>query len=165
MRGVLLSACAALVVTVTASVASGSPIRKISPPASGLTVVASPPVAGARHVRLTLVMRYEMQCNYPGAGPLTVVLPRQASVPNELQVGSVLLGGKATEAKIAGTTVTVVIAPPTGVMCDAMGPGMLQLVFTPRAGLGNPARSGSYRVRVVHARHSFTAVLRVTARP
>jgi hypothetical protein len=127
-------------------------------------VTASPAVAGARHVRLTVALRYEMQCGYPGAGPLTVTLPASIALPGKLPDGAVLVGGKATAAAVAGTRVTVQIAPYAGAMCDVIGPGVLQLVFTAKAGLANPAHAGSYRVAVVHARHSFSAELAISPR-
>lgn len=160
MRGVLVIACA-LAVTAAGS-AAGGPIKKITPLETALSVTASPAVAGARHVRLTLTLRYEMQCGYPGAGPLVVTLPAGETMPTTFANGSVLVDGDAVAAKSAGTRVTVAIAPHQGVICDVLGPGALRFVFTPRAGLGNPVRAGSYRVTATHARHSFSAMLRIT---
>ena len=80
-------------------------------------------------------------------------------MPTTFPDGPVLVDGDPVAAKAAGTRVTVAIAH-QGVICDVLGPGTLRLVFTPRAGLGNPVRAGSYRVTATHARHSFSAVLR-----
>jgi hypothetical protein len=162
VRSAVLFACAAFVLTTGAATAGGQP--KLGPAGSGLVVTASPAFAGARHVRLTVSLHYEMQCGYSGAGPLTVTLPASISLPGTLPAGAVLVGGKATAATLAGTRVTVQIAPHAGVMCDVIGPGVLQLVFTPQAGLGNPAHSGSYRVAAVHGRHSFSTELTITPR-
>jgi hypothetical protein len=160
VQGILLAACALLAVS-TASAASSSPIKKIAPLETGLTVATVPATAGAHHVRLTATFRYPMQCGYPGAGPLVVVLPKAAVVPAVLPSGSVLLGGKPIAARAAGSQITVTIPPPTGPMCNVIGPGVLRLTFTAKAGLGNPPKPGKYRVGATHARRSFSAALTI----
>jgi len=60
-----------------------------------LTVALSSTRAGARPVRLTLSFSYTMQCDYPGAGPVTIVLPAAERLPARLarSDGSAVLTG------------------------------------------------------------------------
>jgi hypothetical protein len=160
MRGVLLTA-AALIVTATASAANGPPVLRILP-ASGMTVAASTNAAGADNVMLALTIRYVMQCGYPGAGPLVITLPAAEVVPSSLPKGSVLVGGVPAAAKISGRSVAVAIPKYKGFICDVMGPGKLQVIFTSRAGLGNPPTPGSYHYTAVHARRTFGAALTIS---
>jgi hypothetical protein len=162
MRCVLVSACA-LIAAAAASRAGASPIEQLRPLGSSMTAATTPTVAGARHVRLTLAMHYEMQCGYPGAGPLVVVLPNDMSLPTRLPSGSVLVNGNPLPATIAHARVTVSIPPHTGVMCDSIGPGTLRLTLTRQAGFGNPARAGTYRLTAAHARRAFSTNLKISA--
>ena len=154
----MFTACVCSLIAVSAASAA-----TISPLATGLAVVASPARAGALDVRLTLTLRYPMQCGYPGAGPLVVTLPAAEVVPTAAPQGSVLLDGKPTAATVAGSRVTVMIAPHQGPICDVIGPGAVRLTIQPRAGFGNPAKPGKYRVTVTHARHAASAVLAITS--
>jgi len=124
-----------------------------------MTVTASPHTANAHRVRLAMTLRYRMQCNYPGAGPLVVTFPKALGVPKQLPAGAVQLAGKPIAAKVDGRQVTVTIKPPTGVLCGIVGPGLLKLVFTRKANLANPSRPGSYRFTATHTPHTFTAKL------
>jgi len=126
-----------------------------------MTVTASPRSAGAHGVRLTLTLHYEMQCSYPGAGPLVVTFPAALKLPKQFAAGAVTLGGKQVAANVDGRQVTVTIAPHTGKLCDVMGPGSLTLAFTRAAKLANPARAGSYRFTATHAKRAFTARLAI----
>jgi hypothetical protein len=126
-----------------------------------MTVTASSHVAGARRVRLTLTLRYEMQCDYPGGGPLVVTFPKGLRLPRNFAAGTVRLEGNPVAAKVAGAQVTVTVAPHKGILCDVMGRGSLTLAFTRDAKLANPRRAGSYRFRATHGRRSFTAKLAI----
>ena len=123
-----------------------------------MTVTASPDVASAHPVRLTMTLRYQMQCGYPGVGPLVVTFPPAVRLPKRFAANAVRLSGKPIAATRAGRQVTVTIAPP-GKLCSLIGPGSLKLVFTRKAKLGNPKRAGSYRVTAAHAKHTFRATL------
>jgi hypothetical protein len=122
----------------------------------GMTLTASSHTAGARNVALVLTLRYEMQCDYAGAGPLTVTFPGLQMLPKTFPKGSVLLAGKPTPATISGRRVTVIVPPHKGLICDLMGPGALQLTFTKRAGLDNPSSPGTYRFTATHTKRAFT---------
>jgi hypothetical protein len=135
-----------------------------SPPVTGsdsMTVTASSHSAGAHHVRLAMTLRYRMQCNYPGAGPLVVTFPKALKVPKQLAGGAVQLAGKPIAATVEGRQVTVAIKPPSGVLCGMVGPGLLKLVFTRKANLANPTRPGSYRFAATHTTHDFAAKLAI----
>lgn len=161
MRGGIIVSlvCAALLVGV-GNAGAGSRQRTLD--LSSMTVSASPQGASAHHIRLTLTLRYQMQCNYPGAGPLVVTFPKALKVPKQLAAGAVQLAGKPIAGKVDGRQVTVTIKPPTGVLCGAMGPGTLKLVFTRKANLANPKRPGSYRFTATHTSHTFAAKLHIS---
>jgi len=150
----------AIAVVFVALLVAASPAGAGSKPPS-MTVTASPHAAGAQGIRLTLTLRYEMQCNYPGAGPLVVTFPAALRLPQQFAAGAVELAGKQVAAKVDGRHVTVAVAPHTGILCDVMGPGSLTLVFTPAARLANPARAGYYRFRATHRKRTFTARLAI----
>ena len=128
---------------------------------SAMTVSASPHAAKAHAVRLTVTLRYEMQCGYPGAGPLVVTFPSALKLPQRFAAGAVELSGKATAATVNGRQVTVTIARHKGLLCDLMGPGSLTLTFTRAAKLGNPTRAGSYSFKASHGKRTFTAKLAI----
>jgi hypothetical protein len=116
-------------------------------------------------MRLRLTLRYEMQCGYPGAGPLAVKFPAALKLPSRFAAGSVRLGGKAIAPKVNGREVTVTIPPPTGTLCGTIGPGRTVLAFTVAAKLVNPARPGSYSFRATHGTHAFAAKLAIKPAP
>lgn len=159
MRGGLVAA-AAMVATLLVAV----PVGTASAPridARSMKLDASPQVAGAHRVRLTVTLTYEMQCGYPGAGPLVVTFPSAMRPPRRFAAGSVKLAGKAIAAKVKGRRVTVTVAPHDGVLCGTIGPGRVALTFTRAARLANPAHAGSYTFAAAHAHHAFRAKLLV----
>lgn len=131
------------------------------PIAPSMTVADSSHAAKAHRVRLTLTFRYEMQCGYPGAGPLVVTFPAALTLPKRFGAHAVELAGKAVRAKRKGHRVTVTVPPPSGVLCGMIGPGSLTLVFTRKAKLGNPARAGSYSFHATHLTRAFSAKLAI----
>ncbi len=126
-----------------------------------MTVTASPRTAGAHGVRLRVTLHYEMQCNYPGAGPLVVTFPAALKLPKQLADGSVLLGESPVAATVDGHQVTVTVPPHKGILCTMVGPGSLKLTFTQAAKLRNPAHKGSYRFTATHSRRDFSATLAI----
>jgi hypothetical protein len=128
---------------------------------SSMTVTASPHAAGARGVRLTVTLRYEMQCGYPGAGALVVTFPRAVKLPARFPAASVRLAGRPVVARVRGRKVTVRVGPHKGLMCDLIGPGSLKLAFTQAAKLANPGQAGSYRFTATHHERAFTAMLAI----
>jgi len=136
----LVAGCAlALLVTATAP-AGGAAIRP-----AAVSVTLSTPQAGARGVRLTLQLRYEMQCGHPGAGPLVITFPAAERLPSQLAAGSVLVDGHpATRAERSGRVVSVALPVEHGPLCDVIAPGVLKIAFTGSAGIGNPPAAGTY---------------------
>jgi hypothetical protein len=133
-------------------------------PRAGSALVASVPAsAGARRVTLKLTMRYEMQCGWPGAGPLVVSLPTAMRVvPHTITRAVVRLDGRPpATVSVTGHVIVFTLPPRRGVTCMEIGPGALTVVFAPAAGIGNPARPGTYPIAVRIGAHSFTARLRV----
>jgi len=128
------------------------------------SVTLSSAQAGARPVVLTLVLGYEMQCGYPGPGPVTIDLPAAERVPAQLAPSQVLVDGKpAPSVAIAGHAVSVGLAPPPQVMCDVIGPGKLTIEFGRAAGLGNPSRPGVYTLEAARGSAAFTARFTIRA--
>jgi len=113
-------------------------------------------------VRIAVTLRYRMQCNYPGAGPLVVSFPKALKPPKKLAAGAVRIAGKPIAATVDGRQVTVTIPSPTGTLCGVVGPGLVKLVFTPKAHLSNPSRPGSYRFTATHAPRTFAAKLHIS---
>ena len=127
-----------------------------------MRVTASPRLARAHAVRLELILRYEMQCGYPGRGPLVVTFPAAVKLPQRFAVGAVRLAGKPISAEVKGRRLTVTVPPHKGVLCSLIGLGSVTLGFTRAAKLTNPARAGSYSFKATHAKHVFAAKLRIT---
>jgi hypothetical protein len=100
--------------------------------------------AGTRPVTLTLKLGYEMQCGYPGPGPVVVTFPATWRLPAKLGATPVLVNGKAAvSASVSGHTVKVGLAPPPQIMCDEIGPGMLTIQFTRGDNIGSPLKAGT----------------------
>lgn len=127
-----------------------------------MIVAASPQAARAHQVRLEVALRYQMQCNYPGAGRLVVTFPSAMKLPRQFALGAVELGGKPFAVKVSGRKVTGTVPAPKGVLCSTIGPGSVTLVFTRKAKLQNPRRAGSYRFAVTHVSRMFAAKLAVS---
>ncbi|HEX4521844.1 MAG TPA: hypothetical protein VH063_19980 [Gaiellaceae bacterium] len=146
----------ALVVVVSPA---GAGARWLTVAVPAMTVSAAPQVASAHAVRLEVTLRYQMQCGYPGKGPLRVTFPSAMSLPQSFASRAVRLNGKRIAARVKGRRVSVSVPPPKGVLCNTIGPGSVTLAFTRAAKLRNPSRPGSYGFRATHAGHSFTAKL------
>jgi hypothetical protein len=100
--------------------------------------------AGARPVTLTLKLGYEMQCGYPGPGPVVVTFPTGWRLPAKLGTTPVLVDGKAAvSASISGHSVKVGLAPEPTIMCDVIGPGTLTIQFTRGDDIGGPLTAGT----------------------
>jgi len=133
-------------------------------PAHSAAITVSPPRAGATAVVVKLVLGYEMQCGYPGPGPVVVTLPPGERVGRTLARSAVVVDGRpAVSVAVSGRTVTIGLAPAPQVMCDVIGPGRLTVLFLASAGLGNPPRAGSYTVRAARGSASFSAVFSISA--
>jgi hypothetical protein len=163
-----LAAAGAWGVLATASAAAAVPIQPIpvhgggTPPASARL---SSTAAGARPVELTVQVRYEMVCGQPGTGTVVVTLPAAARVPAAIDASSLLVNSRPpTSVAVADRSVTVGLPHrKPGVLCDVVAPGTLTVVFTRRAGLGNPAAAGTYSIAVRRANLSFATTVRISS--
>src|SRR5262249_48307155 len=155
MRPLLALAIAAG--AITAPAAATPPIEDVKDSA---TVVASPAAASARPVALALRLHYEMLCAQPGKGPAVVSFPRALRLPAAIPAAAVLVDGKAASSlKADGKVLTIGLAPMPGVICQSLVPGILKIVFTRSARIGNPSRAGVYAVRARVNEHVFLARL------
>jgi hypothetical protein len=128
-----------------------------SPLANSLSVALSSSRAGAAPVAITLRFGYEMQCGYPGPGPVVVKFPPQERLPKALPTGSVGVDGSSQPAsRESGNTVSVTLPAAPAIMCDVIGPGRLTIAFNRSAGIGNPARAGAYSVRASRQGAAFS---------
>jgi len=139
----------------------GGPNRP-APPAA--TASLSSTRAGAKPVALTVKVHYQMVCGQPGPGTAILTLPAAASVPGTIGSSAVLVNGKpATAVAVSGHDVSITLPRRKGITCLAIGPGTLTLTLTKSAGLGNPAASGTYAIRVRHNALSFKASVDISA--
>jgi hypothetical protein len=126
------------------------------------TVLATPAKRAARPVVLTLRLHYEMLCAQPGRGPVVVTLPSGVRMPSTIRPASVVVGDKTPPSvEVDGHVVTIALAPNSNVICQSFVPGMLKIVFTKAARIGNPLRAGTYRVRARIGSHTFAARLAI----
>jgi len=120
--------------------------------------------AGARPVALTLELDYDMQCGYPGPGPVVIELPAAEHVPSSLEPAQVLVDGRqAASAEISRHAVSVGLSPPPLVMCDVIGPDRLTIALLRSAGFGNPTRPGSYAITLSRAGTTLAAHFTIRA--
>jgi len=141
-----------------------------TPTVTGITVTTTPPMpfadsatvslsssrTGARPVELTLTLAYEMQCGYPGPGPVLIEFPRQLLLPATLTRSQVLVDGRsARSVRISGRTVSIGLAPRPRIICMEIAMSRLAIVFTAAADLGNPVRTGTYTLAVTRASSTF----------
>ncbi len=133
-------------------------------PQSAATVAVTPNRAGVRPAAITVRLTYEMQCGYPGPGPVRVVLPVAVRVPARIARSAVFVNGRAAPAvRVAGRAISVGLPARPRIMCDAIGPGRLTIVFGRAAGIGNPLRAGSYLLVATRQTSSFVARFTIRA--
>lgn len=120
----------------------------LATPVAPLTATATPARAGARPVALAVTAPLaEVQCGRVVRGPVVLGLPRAMRLPALIRPASVRLQGAVpASVRVVGHTLVLQPAPPKGVICDSIGPGVVRIVVRPAARLGNPSRRGSYRL-------------------
>jgi hypothetical protein len=124
---------------------------------------SSPSAAGAKHVTLTVAFRTELRCGrLIGTRSLVLTLPAKEIVPATVAPGAITVSGTAAaKVSVAGRVVTISPAPPRGLMCDSVRPGMAKVVVTASAGLGNPRAPGTYNVKLAYGSETFAARLAI----
>jgi len=154
MKASVFGGLTAAVVAAGAS-AAGTPSHAVS-------ITLSPATAGARNVGLTLRMPTVLQCGYPRGGPVTLALPRAAYVPRKIAVAAVRVNGRtAPTVAVKNRAVTVGLPVPHGIVCDSLVEGVLRIAIAPGASLRNPARPGTYSVRVRQGHASWAVPVAV----
>lgn len=118
-------------------------------PSQSASITLSSNRAGANGVAVTLHVTYEMQCGWPGPGPLVVTFPAAERLPATIAPAHVLLNGRAApKVTRAGRSMSVAVPARSGMTCMVIGPGKVTIAFTHAAGLGNPRTRGVYPVSV-----------------
>jgi hypothetical protein len=129
------------------------------------TVVLSTYRAGARPVAVTVRLRYEMQCGWPGPGPLTIRLPAAMPVPLAIPPAAVLIDGKpAKRVGGSGHGIVLDLPPRSQILCDVIAPGTLTIALTRAATLENPKTPGAYRLHATKGSLAFVATLTIRPR-
>jgi len=136
-----------------------------STPPPSVTLVLSTNRAGARPVAITLRLRYDMQCGWPGPGPVTIQLPTTMSIPPAIPPSALLVDGKpAKHVGHSGHRVVLGLPPRPQILCDAIAPGTLTITFTRAADLGNPTTPGTCRLHVTIGSLTLLATLTIHPR-
>src|SRR5690349_20985282 len=124
----------------------------------GATVTATPATVAAHPAAVDLKLTYEMQCRYPGPGPVVVTFPAGFRLPAGLPAGAVRVDGKPARAlPVRARQVRVPLPPRPAILCDSITDGTLDVAFTRRAGIRNPPRAGSYGFTATRGTLDFAA--------
>ena len=150
-----------LVAALAAATTAGA-LAQVAPGSGSVTVSLSSSRAGARPVVVTLAVHTELQCGRLTGGTVVIRLPVAERVPAAVPAAAVLVGGKTSGGvAVQGHVLTVTVPRTTGVICDVIGPGTVQVVLGRAAGLGNPPQAGTYSLSVARGRLLLTTHFRV----
>jgi hypothetical protein len=142
-----MRAAKAALLVLAASLFSAGAATALVPASGAMTASFSTLRAGAFPVSITLQLRYEMQCGYPGPGPVVVRFPADERVPSAFAAGSVQVDGRTAAAvSVPGKVVRIALPPRPQVMCDVIGPGRLTITFLRTAAIGNPPSVGRHTI-------------------
>jgi hypothetical protein len=118
--------------------------------AQGVTASLSTNDPGAKPVVVTLVLPAPLICGRP-LGATSVTLPSAVDVPAAIGADEVTVNTLPVKrVSVTGSTVTFGTPVQKGVMCHSITQGLMRIVFTRAAGLGNPAHAGTFAVSVTH---------------
>lgn len=141
VRGLITAGVAALVAVPLA--------WAIGPAGNVATATLADRAAGARSGAVTIRLHAELQCGRLSARTVAISFPTQMTVPRAIPAAAVRAGGRpVARVQVTGSSVTVTLPPPKGVICDVIGPGTFAISFAARAGLRNPHAAGSYAFSV-----------------
>jgi hypothetical protein len=144
-RGLVLALAGGAVLASGAS-AAAPPVPVL--PSATVTTTLSTARSAARPVQLALSFRTALVCGRP-LGPTTITFPAAVHVPGAIPAAAVLVDGRpAGRVTVAGPLVRITSVTPTGMMCHSVAIGPMAITFTKAAGLGNPARAGTFAVGV-----------------
>ena len=130
---------AVALITATAASAAGG---------AGATLSSSTP--GARNVSVTIVLdNVVLRCGRPSLSSLSLALPSAMRVPGTIGARAVRVGGKPVQSvRTDGKTIVLSLPGPPRMTCDVIVLGALRIQLMHKAGLGNPARAGTYAFTV-----------------
>lgn len=112
---------------------------------------------------LTLKLRTELICGQPRS-PLVITFPAAMPIPRAFAREAVLVDARpAASATVASHRVTVTAVRPAGAVCDVIGPGLVTILFTKSARLGNPASPGVYTISVRHGGSTYRTTVHISA--
>ena len=160
LRGIGAVVCGAALATGAAAVAA-------PPGAEGSDWVSaslSNAHAGARPVALVVSLHTELQCGKLRGNALALTFPAAARLPRTMSASAIAVDGKRpSSVKLAGRTLSIAMAPPTGVMCNVIAPGTARIIVSRAAQLGNPATAGTYKLAVRYGTETLNAPLTITS--
>ena len=150
-----------------AALATGAAAVAAPPGAEGAdwaSAILSNAHAGARPVALVVSLHTELQCGKLRGNALALTFPAAARLPQTISASAIVVAGKrSSSVKVAGRTVSITMAPPTGMMCDSIAPGTAKILVSRAAQLGNPAAAGTYRLSVRYGTETLNAQLTITS--
>jgi hypothetical protein len=145
--------------------------------ASGAAAVAAPPgaegsdwasaslssaAAGARPVALVVALHTELQCGRLRAGTVAIAFPAAMKLPKTVPASAVAVQGRRPAGvTLSGRTLSISPAPPVGVMCNVIAPGVARILVSKAALLGNPASAGTYPLGVRYGTETLRATLTI----
>lgn len=119
--------------------------------------------AGTRPVALVVSLHTELQCGRLRGRAVALTFPAATRLPRTISASAITVEGKRpSSAKLAGRTLSIALAPPTGVICDSIGPGTAKILISRAAQLGNPASAGTYSLGVRYGTETLSAPLKIT---
>jgi hypothetical protein len=146
--------------------------------ATGAAAVAAPPgaegsdwasaslssaQAGARPVAIVVSLHTELQCGRLRGSALALTFPAAARLPRTMSASAIAVGGKRpSSVKLEGRTLSIAMAPPTGMTCDSIAPGTARIRVSPSPEVGNPAAAGTYTLAVDYGTETLNAPLKIT---
>ena len=147
--------------------------------ATGAAAVAAPPGAegsdwasaslssvhaGARPVALVVSLHTELQCGRLRGGALALTFPAAAQLPRTMHASAIAVQGRRpSSVTLANRTLSITMPPPTGVMCNVIGPGTAKILVARAAQLGNPAAAGAYKLGVRYGTETLEATLKIVS--
>jgi len=150
-----------------AALATGAAALAAPPGAEGsdwASVSPSSVHAGARPVSLVVSLHAELQCGRLRGRALALTFPAAAQLPHTMHASAIAVQGKQpSSVKLANRTLSITMPPPTGVMCNVIGPGTAKIVVSRAAQVGNPAAAGTYKLGVHYGTETLEATLKIVS--
>ena len=160
LRGVGAVVCGAALATGAAAVAAPLGAEGSDWASASLSNVH----AGVRPVALVVSLHTELQCGRLRRSALALTFPAAVRLPQTMSASAIAVDGKRPSGvKLVGRTLSIAIAPPTGITCYSIVPGTAKILVSRAAQLGNPAAAGTYKLAVRYGTETLTARLTITS--